>query len=155
LNSLSKKRKMKNFIVAVLLLLTTSANSFSQPEHATEQENTPQKIAKKYQGNWELVSINDQIEDYNISLKMSKKESRIGGSTGCNSFGGEVLVNGNQLTVKRVFSTKKMCQPELMKKEQRILSAIKDQFSIDTDRNKLILYNERTTFVFQQMKQNK
>jgi len=146
---------MKNFIVVILLFLTSSLNAFSQREQPSEQQNTPPKIAKIYQGNWELVSINDQIDDYMISLKMSEEEARIAGSTGCNSFGGEVLVDGKQLTVKRVFSTKKMCQPELMKKEQRILKAIKGQFSIDIDRNQLILYNEQTTLVFQQTEQKK
>lgn len=146
---------MKNIIIPALVSILFSFNSFASSNHSYEQQEVSFEIAKKYIGSWKLVCINDQIEDYDITLNLSKKESRIGGSTGCNSFGGEVLVDSNQLTVKRVFSTKKMCQPELMKKEQKILSTIKGQFTIDIDHNKLILYNEQTTLVFQKTEQKK
>ncbi len=146
---------MKNIIILALVSILFSFNSFGHSNRSNERQEVSSEIAKKYLGNWELASINDQTDDYKISLNLTKEEARIAGSTGCNSFGGEVVVVGKQLTVKRVFSTKKMCQPELMKKEQRILKAIKGQFSIDIDRNQLILYNEQTTLVFQQTEQKK
>lgn len=140
---------MRKIIILSLALLSTTVMSCAQSNHTIRQEVTKDNVYEKYQGSWELISINDQMEDYQISLILKQGESRIGGSTGCNSFSGQVVCNGDELVIQRVIATKRMCQPDRMAMERRILSVIQGSFNIERDNNHLILTSDNNTLVFQ------
>ena len=57
---------MKNIIILALVSILFSFNSFGHSNRSNERQEVSSEIAKKYLGNWELASINDQTDDYKI-----------------------------------------------------------------------------------------
>ena len=64
---------------------------------------------------WELLSFNGEVPD---KVGFDKRiplividfgKSRIAGNSGCNSFGGEAIIEGNTIRVDKVMSTKMYC----------------------------------------------
>ncbi|GEM_PF-4677018 len=105
---------------------------------------------------WELISFKGMKPDEagfmervpSITINMEK--SQTGGYGGCNSFGGEVIVEGNTIQFDKLFSTKMYCQgvpeDEFFKMLQQKLDfkLVGDQLSLLKDGDTLLEF-KRTT----------
>jgi heat shock protein HslJ len=81
------------------------------------------------------------LEDTIITLDF--KEGRIGGSAGCNRYGGEVaLGDGGSLTFDKVHITEMLCQPEArMKQEENYMQALHDAAIVQVMGDRLEMYD--------------
>jgi heat shock protein HslJ len=58
-------------------------------------------------------------------LALTADSARVGGSTGCNSFGGAYELSGDRLSFSRLFSTKRACvEAERSRQEARFVAAL-------------------------------
>ena len=83
---------------------------------------------------WEVEEIAGQpvIDRAQTALRFDMNGG-VSGSTGCNTFTGNVTTETHRLTFSPLATTRRACEPELMAQEQRFLNAIRaaQSFSID------------------------
>lgn len=102
---------------------------------------------------WVLVSYdkNQPIEGTTLTVEFA--EGRISGSSGCNSYGGEYEVKGDNLTVGEVAWTLMACMdPEgVMEQEQRFMELLvgAETFTVSEDRLEITAEDGRSTLVFE------
>lgn len=96
------------------------------------------------EGEWILVSYGDSsnptsaLPNVETSINFDAN-NQIGGNVGCNSFGGEYKLNGNQATFSGIFSTLMFCE-ETMDQETAFLSILSEQtLNFELRGNQLIL----------------
>jgi heat shock protein HslJ len=86
---------------------------------------------------WRLVSFTESntespaLEGPDVMLEF-RTNGRVGGSGGCNSFGGEYTAQGDRLEFGAVMSTKRACMDEgRMQQEQRFFQALQSARSFE------------------------
>ncbi len=67
---------------------------------------------------------------------------RIAGRAGCNQFSGNVKLNGTNIQVSPLISTKMACVPALMDQENRFLQALQAARSLKLEETKLLVLDE-------------
>ncbi len=79
---------------------------------------------------WRLASFGNLdtpasvISGTTITLEFSG-DQRVGGNSGCNSYGGGYQIQGERLSLSRIISTKRACvDPDAMNQEQRYFEAL-------------------------------
>jgi heat shock protein HslJ len=83
------------------------------------------------QGEWRLVSYGDAanptpaLPNVDTSISFDEK-GQFGGNVGCNSFGGDYQVNGNQVTIASIISTMMFCT-ETSDQETAVLGILSDK----------------------------
>ncbi len=84
-------------LLLVLCLLSTACAEGQTPLEGSE---------------WTLVSLNGKapIQDHPITIQFNGTE--VGGSAGCNGYGGQYEVEGTRLQVRGIGSTQMACLPE-------------------------------------------
>ena len=64
-------------------------------------------------GEWKLVSYGDAAAPTpalpGVDTSISFEDGQFGGTVGCNSFGGDYKINGDQMSIGSVFSTMMFC----------------------------------------------
>ena len=64
-----------------------------------------------YNIKWSLIKIhdngNEEIVNTKAFIRIDKEKGSAGGNGSCNSFGSSPTINGNEVSFKNVFSTKK------------------------------------------------
>lgn len=97
---------------------------------------------------WRLVSLGPAggestvINGTTVTIKFGE-DGRVGGSTGCNSYGGSYEVRGNNVTFGRMISTRRACLDQRAnQQEQQFLGALEsaNRFRLTNDRL-AIFYN--------------
>ena len=82
------------------------------------------------EGDWKLVSYGNAANPTsalpNVDTTISFKEGQFGGTVGCNSFGGDYKVNGDQLTIGSIISTMMFCEATSAQ-ESVVLGILSDQ----------------------------
>lgn len=107
----------KLFIAFAALSIMMSCKT---TEKATAKENSVQRevaIETLFveANQWELISFNGmQPEEAGFKMRtpvltINMAEMKAGGNSGCNSFGGKAMVEGNTITFDKVISTKMYC----------------------------------------------
>jgi heat shock protein HslJ len=101
---------------------------------------------------WVLVSYdkNQPIEDTTLTAEFS--DGKVGGSSGCNTYGGSYEVSGEKLTVDEVAWTLMACFPEgVMEQEQRFMELLTNAqtFTVSTDRLEITASDGRSMLVFE------
>lgn len=94
---------------------------------------------------WKLTSFDGQLPDSagfsqkTPQLVINMAENKAGGNSGCNSFGGEVVVEGNTITFDKIFSTKMYCDgvPEI-----EFFQMLQQQLNFKLDNNELQLIKD-------------
>ncbi|MBI9065172.1 MAG: META domain-containing protein [Marinilabiliaceae bacterium] len=120
---------MKTLFIALIafpLLISCKSTQNTSNNSSNEQMRT-QKASEVFieTNKWELTRFNEQspaeagFADRTPNLVINMQESKIGGFSGCNSFGGKVAIEENKITFNQVFSTKMFCEgipePEFFK----------------------------------------
>jgi len=97
---------------------------------------------------WNLVAYGSE---YNVPLEgiiptvVFSDDGTLAGTSGCNSFFGQYLENGQELSIKDIGSTLALClDDEVMKLEQEYLTLLADVATYVIDASSLTLYNENT-----------
>ena len=95
---------------------------------------------------WHLVAMGPvgsgslPAPDARITIKFGN-DGRISGSGGCNSYGGNYLVQGNRLTLSQVFSTKRACiDANANKQESQYFAALETASRFRLTRKQLTVY---------------
>ncbi len=79
------------------------------------------------------------ISDTEVTLTF-QDEAQLGGSSGCNLFGGKYQVDGSAIVISQVFSTMKACPVgNIMQQEQAFLAALQSAISYKIDGNTLTM----------------
>ncbi len=109
----------KLFAIVVIFTAITNCKPTQSISNKNKPELEQQKLVMTEQfietNKWELVRYKGQVpskvgfERKTPVLVINKAENRIGGNSGCNSFGGEVIISDNTIRVDKVISTKMYC----------------------------------------------
>lgn len=98
---------------------------------------------------WRLVSLGpagneaDVVAGTMVTLKFGE-DGRVGGSTGCNSYGGNYQIRGDTVSFSRLISTRRACLDQnANQQEQRFLSALEASNRFRLSSNRLILLSDR------------
>jgi heat shock protein HslJ len=70
-------------------------------------------------------------------------EDRIGGSSGCNQYGGTVEVNANSIEVGELMSTMMACEEKVMQQEQAYLAALGEAATYEASSETLAMANSQ------------
>lgn len=124
--------------LAALLLLALAACGQSIPTPTNDPgDGDPQ-------GDWQLVegSVNGEpvpiLEDYRITLTL--EGSRVGGTSGCNSYGGVIVAEGGRLRIEDLAQTLMACVDQAaMTAEGIYLSGLSAAESIALDGDQLLI----------------
>ncbi|TRX70512.1 META domain-containing protein [Carboxylicivirga sp. M1479] len=137
---------MKNiFLVIMVAGVLFSCKTAKSSSRMVEKETVVAQELFKEGNTWELISYNGQAPgDVGFierlpTLIINKAEGRVGGYSGCNSFGGAITFDDNKLHIDKVMSTKRYCdgvpeheffmmlqQPLMYKIEDSVLKLFKE-----------------------------
>jgi heat shock protein HslJ len=99
--------------------------------------------------NWRLASLGpsgsetDVVAGTTVTANFGE-DGRIGGSTGCNSYGGTYEVRGDTLSIARLVSTRRACLDQnANEQERRFLSALEAANRFRLSSNRLTIFAER------------
>ena len=124
-------------ILFAIGLITISCNS------AKETMNSDLPL---YDTKWSLKKIYDGGSEEAVSTKafirFDKEKSSAGGNGSCNSFGSTATVNGNELSLKNIFSTKMYCE-QVQKTEDKYFKQLALVTRYEINNNSLILYQDK------------
>jgi heat shock protein HslJ len=121
---------MKNIILFTLILLVLAAcqSPGAMPTAVVETPSlpTPAPMEDMEGSEWILSSINGQAPVQGTFITLQFKDGIAGGTSGCNSYGGQYSIEGNRLTISEIASTLMACvEPEgVMEQEQAYLQAL-------------------------------
>jgi heat shock protein HslJ len=136
-----KKSQTTFFAVLVVLMLGVSA--------CASGGQTVSSLEDLADTHWQLSSYGDidaevpVVEGSTITLDIGPN-GEIGGSAGCNSFGGTYTLDQGKIAVGEISSTLMACADQLvMDQEEQFLAALKSATGIEMNGDELtILYNE-------------
>ena len=119
------------FLLPLILLLTittsyameTNSTSFSLPGSA-----------------WQVATFAGQspLTEHPITFEFDT-EGNIAGDASCNRFGGSCQHEGDTLTVGRLRSTRRACEPDVMEQEYKFLALLGAAATWSLDGDKLVL----------------
>ena len=101
-------------------------------------------------GAWELVSLNGEpvVEGTTISLEI--KDGQAGGSSGCNSYGAEVTIDGEKITFGDMNMTLMACTDAgVMAQEGTYLGALGTVERFEVEGEQLVLSGPEVELVFE------
>ncbi len=95
--------------------------------------------AKPYvSGDWKLVSYGDAANPTpalpDVDTTVTFKDGQMGGNVGCNGFGGEYKLNGDQITFNGIMSTMMFCEATSVQ-EQGVLGVFSDNDALQIQVN--------------------
>ena len=80
----------------------------------------------------ESGNLKNVLPDTEITATFDSANNRVSGSAGCNSYGGAYGINGSQITISELISTKKACLlPGVMEQEQQFLALMQSAQSFE------------------------
>lgn len=89
-------------------------------------------------GDWKLVSYGDAASPtpalLDVDTTFTFKDGQMGGNVGCNGFGGEYELNGDQITFNGIMSTLMYCE-EAALQEQGVLGVFSDNLALQIQVN--------------------
>ena len=125
---------MKKYLILLFVLsLAISACTAAEPSAALA-------------GSWTLTSYGPAgapvaaVEDSGAQLTFNEDGS-VAGNSGCNGFGGDYTVEGDQITFGQIASTLMACDDPRMTQEQAVHQVLTDTASFEIEGNTLTLTN--------------
>lgn len=73
---------------------------------------------------WVMARLNGELPVEGSTLTLSFEDGKLGGSAGCNSFGGEYQVSGEQLTTGEIASTLMACMDDGVMVQESLYLAV-------------------------------
>lgn len=89
---------------------------------------------------WQVTTFAGQnpLADHPITFEFDT-EGNIGGSGSCNRFGGTCTVEGNTMKIGPLRSTRRACEPDVMRQEQQFLALLGAVTAWSMDGEELVL----------------
>jgi heat shock protein HslJ len=106
---------------------------------------------------WVLTELNSQAALTDPLVTLSFKDGQLGGTDGCNHYGGSYTTQGSQLTIgKDIFSTMMACEEGIMQQASAYIGALTNavQYEISGKSLKLIDGNGAVLAVFNAQSQD-
>lgn len=133
-------KKLSLIASTLIILLASGCQSHSAPQQAAKPDET---LTNTY---WKLVTLEGQpiitAENFREPhLVLHEENTRLAGSTGCNTLIGSYRVDGQQIAFKQVGTTMMACPDTQMRNEQAILRMINNIDSWQVDGGSLSLKN--------------
>ena len=92
-------------------------------------------------GEWKLVSFGDAAAPTpalpGVDTSIAFEEGQFGGTVGCNTFGGDYQMNGDQMSIGSVFSTMMFCD-QTSSQESAVLAILSDKTLTATQSGNLL-----------------
>jgi heat shock protein HslJ len=94
-------------------------------------------------GNWQLVSgsVDGQAipltDDSPVTLNATGTE--VGGTSACNSYGGQFILDGSSISIGDLFTTLMMCTPDVMDVEIPYTAALPEVDTAAIDGDQLVM----------------
>jgi heat shock protein HslJ len=133
--------KLQHLAWGVMLLLTVQAQ-------------TPPSVSDLAGTNWTLQSYGPEntqqtvLPEAPITLEFDEAGAGIGGSSGCNSYGSTITLDGNNVTLTPPISTMKACAEPIMRQEQGFFTALTSVTTLEQTEGQLILSGGGQRLVF-------
>ena len=130
----------------LLVLLLVTAPVLVQAQ-ASRDLSTGQRVLAGT--NWRLVSLGPPAAETDIVAGTTVtanfgEDGRIGGSTGCNSYGGTYEVRGDTITIGRLVSTRRACLDQNANEQERgFLAALEAANRFRLSSNRLTVFADR------------
>jgi heat shock protein HslJ len=142
---------MRLLFAVVLLLFAATALVQAQPGRDLS---TGQRVLAGTE--WLLVSLGPPGSESNVVAGTTPtakfgEDGRVGGSTGCNGYGGTYEVRGDTITIGRLVSTRRACLDQnANEQERRFLAALEaaNRFRLSSDRLSIISDRGRSVLNF-------
>ena len=124
---------------AALLLAACAAAPAESGSPAAAQPQT--QSAAPLEGGWRVVQIGQSAlpADADASLAFDSARSSFSGTAGCNRLFGGYTETAGRLEFAGTASTRMLCEPALMKREQAMTDALQHTASYFVDGNTLVL----------------
>lgn len=136
------------FAVLVFLVLFATVLAQGQPGRDLA---TDQRVLTGV--DWRLVSLGPTGAEQNVvpgttvTLRLGE-DGRAGGSTGCNSYGGNYQVRGDTISFSRIVATRRACLDQnANEQEHRFLSALESASRFRLSSNRLTILSDRARSV--------
>jgi heat shock protein HslJ len=134
---------VKKYLLPVLILsLAISACSAQRTEEP----------AASLIGAWKLTSYDPAssptpaVEGTEAGITFNE-DGTVAGNTGCNGFGGNYTVEGDQVTFSEIVSTLIACEEPIMSQEAAVLQVLTDAATYQIEGNTLTLTNNDIVLV--------
>lgn len=131
---------MRSPVLGILVLFASVILAQAQPGGLTGTE-------------WRLVSLGptgaeqDVVAGTTVTLRLGE-DGRAGGSTGCNTYGGNYQVRGDTISFTRIVATRRAClDPNANEQEHRFLSVLESASRFRLSSNRLTIISDRTRSV--------
>jgi len=97
---------------------------------------------------WRLTELNGELaaEDVETTLDFSE-DGQIGGNGGCNAYGGDYEISGEDLTFSNVFSTLMACPDEKTPQERAFFDVLEQTRRYEVAEGELLLKGEEDTIL--------
>ena len=102
---------------------------------------------------WQLVSLGptggeqDVVPGTTVTLRLGE-DGRAGGSTGCNTYGGNYQVHGDTISFSRIVATRRACLDQnANEQEHKFLSVLESASRFRLSSNRLTILSDRTRSV--------
>jgi heat shock protein HslJ len=105
-------------------------------------------------GSWRLTaygpvdSTTPAVPDVEATLTLGE-DGTLSGSTGCNEFGGDYTVEGDQITFGQIASTLILCPDLQMAQEEAMLQVLRETASFNIEGDTLTITKNDTVLVFE------
>jgi putative lipoprotein len=128
------KQAISTLVIALLLFLLASCGgiTLNDPLNGTA---------------WTLTSINNSPPLENTTVTVEFKDGKIGGSSGCNSYGGFYKVSGEKITTDSIAMTLMACMDQgVMAQEQAFLEYLQEAqaFKLNEDQLQILSSNGKS-----------
>lgn len=88
---------------------------------------------------WSVVELNGHAPVAGSSLTMGFEDGGVGGSSGCNTYGGRYEIEGSSIVISDLVSTLMACTDPLNAQEGEFLGALSQAASFEVSGGRLIL----------------
>ncbi len=144
--TMNKKHTHLWLLLALVALLAAAC---------TPQATDPTPVtAEQLSGEWTLTEINGSAPMAGSTITLTMENGEVSGTGGCNSYGGQVLLEGMQLSFSELYATEMFCmEPEgIMDQETTYHQTLSQIASFEIVDGSLALKNAdgETTLLFAQ-----
>jgi heat shock protein HslJ len=121
---------------------------FTRDTLGTEEPSEPVSLT----GTWTLTSygtgdtLSSALADVEANLSFNE-DGTVTGTSGCNEFGGDYTVEGDQITFNEIVSTLKLCDTPLMGQEEAMQQVLTETADYQIEGNTLTITNNDRVLV--------
>ena len=133
--------------VAILASALLSIFLFSCSSTGDTQAKKQPVPLQALQQEWQLITVDNRSIEAQSTLKVDE-QGRATGRLACNNFFGTLQLEGSQLRINKMGSTRKQCRPPLNAVEITVGSTLSNFSEVTIIKQQLILKSAKHTLVY-------